>query len=945
MKRSHHIQLWIFTLLLSGVWLACSSSSPETKEDTVGATEKLVAIDSDNAAEVSEGNEADLDQAETENSATIGDVDSTEGEKEEDLLSDTADPEAAGSPSEEGLPAEMDGNIAPDLMGTQEENIEKIAQKAAEEAGIPLEQSAAPATDGSLPPVVDTPPAAGPTDTTPVAMESSPVPTPGAEAVNTSAPAPQGQDLAAQLSTVKWVGYRFEKGKGLLTIEILNSLPTDYDVFSATDRRRESGFLFRFYQSRLSRKLRYALDSSEFCSPISAISMFENTDSGYVDVFVKHDPKFRELAEQGQLTEGTPGGSLGRGSVRLVFNIPSCEENAPREKLAVKDKAISLLVGNATPFAKQFEQKSLPRSRVGLVRKAAPTSSDSSSIAHKIRQRPSHRVDKNGLPESFDRTLARSTTQVRSSLRIIRSSMMGVAADEIPEVGEPANTAEMNPAANAAPVEDPAPVVPAAEPEMTAAPTEVPAAAMPEEPARDMTGQATPDPVGGRAYTGKAVALDFYDAPLSLVLASLKEQTGHTYIYTDVVGQTRVTVHFNNVPWDEALEAILQTYGLASARIGDSIVRIDQITEIAKTKQARDDAEKATSTQVLVFPLNHAKADEVEPRLTALLAGSGAKITTDKRTNKVIIEASRKTIAKVKEIIKRLDTETPQVEIVSRIVEVRKSFSNQFGISWLNNLNFDPGRALGFGTLNFPNSLTSNFAVDPGVSTDATSGAARFRFGSLNKFIDLDLLLKMEEKKGTTNILQSNRVLVLDNESATIKQGTKRENIQQAAAQVGGIAAAAAPPAAPEAFLSLEVTPQVSAANTVRMKLKITSDNFLDAANSPIQTTSKKELTTNMLRGSGETGVIGGIYDTKKAVSLRGVPFLSDIPILGALFRRSLTEEEQSELLIMVTPTIMPTESGSTEDEVAALKNPLEWKEESIFSQKDSTGKNPSAKF
>src|SRR5690606_38281219 len=106
-------------------------------------------------------------------------------------------------------------------------------------------------------------------------------------------------------------------------------------------------------------------------------------------------------------------------------------------------------------------------------------------------------------------------------------------------------------------------------------------------------------------------------------------------------------------------------------------------------------------------------------------------------------------LSKIKNIVERLDIETPQVEITSRIVEVSRSASNFLGVVWQNSFNFDPGRALGFGSLVFPNSFSSDFAVDPGVRNQPTPGGLGVKFGSLNKFVDLDLLLKMEERRGT----------------------------------------------------------------------------------------------------------------------------------------------------------------------------------------------------
>ncbi len=969
---------WVSSLVLLGALSACATKSKDP-EESMGATDKLTSLgaeDEGNAVEGSEGLDA---ESSAEASA---DKTSRPEDSEEDLLGDPTEskgesPAVSESTFENSTIASADSSALPSSEGLSgDENLEKMAQKAAEDAGIPLNATPDPsltAPNAGMNAVMG---ASAPAETSapmnPVASVPSPAVS-GAQSVGMAASqtsaAAGAPEVAAKLSTLKWVGYHYEEAKGLLTVEILNTLPIDYEVFAATDRRRESGFLFRFYQSRLSHKLKYALDSSEFCSPISAISMHESQDGGFVDVFVKHAPQYREFADQGQLVEGALGSSLQRGSLRLVFQLPQCEKKTRSDQMVVKDHAVSLLANESFPLAKQAlaEGKS-PVKRVGLNRLSVAKAEQTIAIQTKIKQRPHSNVDRFGLPESFDRTLARRNEGMRSSLHLQRSALMAVAADEAnavsvgnsaePEnvptetvedesVAEPSLSSPEPSAMNAAAVSVPSPPPPpqpAAEP--AAARMEAPVA-----PAEDVVGQVNPEPVRSGGYTGKAVVLDFYDAPLSLVLASLKEQTGHTYIYTEAVGQIRVTVHFHNVPWDEALEAILQTYGLESARIGESIVRIDKISEITQTKAARDQAERASSTQVLVYPLNHAVAKDVVPRLKELL-GEGVKIAEDDRTNKIVIEASKKSIAKAKEIIRRLDTETRQVEIASRIVEVQKNQSNFFGVSWLNNLNFDPGRALGFGTLNFPNSLGSSFAVDPGVAKASTTGVGRFRFGSLNKFIDLDLLLKMEEKKGTTNVLQSNRVLVLDGQKATILSGSSQFFRPAAGNGIpapgggggGGAAGGAAAGLSEVQFnLSLEVTPQVTALNSVIMKLLIKSDTPGDPSGEVLASKNTRTLDTQMVRNNGDTGVIGGIYDTNRQTTMTGIPFLSDIPILGALFRSTSTIEKQTELLIMVTPTIIPGESNGSEEDVAEGTNLFDTKDPVGISQ--SRSQSQTAKF
>ncbi len=462
-----------------------------------------------------------------------------------------------------------------------------------------------------------------------------------------------------------------------------------------------------------------------------------------------------------------------------------------------------------------------------------------------------------------------------------------------------------------------------------------------------------PEDAGGKKakYSGKPIFMEFYESPLSLVLKSFSEETGNNFVFPGDVGATPITIQFRGVPWDEALKAILETYSLGMVRIGENVVRVDRIASLTGYMQALEQASQYESrrvpTKVLVYRLNNGVSKDVSMRLEKLLArdillDDRIKISDDDRTNSIVIEAPTLVLAKAKAIVERLDLDTPQVEIMSRIVEVQKNNSDFLGVAWGSNANFDPGRALGFGTLNFPNSAKSSFSVDPGVSAaQGNTGNGSLRLGSLNKFLDLDLFLKMEEKKGRTNILQSNRVLVLDGRKASVSAGMSKffrpaaggNVINPAPGAVGGGGGEASGLSEITFNLGLTVTPQVTALGNVIMDLDISSDTPGDTTGEALASKGTRNLTTQMVRASGDTGVIGGIYDTKRTNTVIGVPFLSDLPIIGALFRSTITTDSQTELLIMVTPTIM---SNSTKSEATAKRENEQ--KTTVLSQK-KTGK------
>ena len=431
-------------------------------------------------------------------------------------------------------------------------------------------------------------------------------------------------------------------------------------------------------------------------------------------------------------------------------------------------------------------------------------------------------------------------------------------------------------------------------------------------------------------FSGKAISIEFHDTPLNLVLKTFSEESGNNFVTNATISDIKISIFLKNVPWDEALKAILEAHGLGMVRVGASVVRIDEISKITDYMKQLEGARLAEKllvpSRIMVMRLTHATAKAMRDQLvTHLEADTSAdpriKFTPDERTNSIVVEGPEEVLAKVRNVIERLDLETPQVEIASRIAEVTKTTREFFGVRWINNLNLDPARGLGTGGLNFPNSVQSGFAVDPGVA--GNTGTMGIRLGSISRFFDLDLLLGMEERKGTTNILQQNRVTVIDRQEAVIFSGESRffrpvagGNVVVAGGGVGAPAAGAEGGAENnldevEFNLELKVTPEIAKDGVVNMDLEITSDTPGDNTEGAVANRNRRQLRTRMSRQSGETTVIGGIYDNKKQELEVGVPFFSSIPIIGALFRSSTMDERQTELLVMITPRILNPGSGS----------------------------------
>lgn len=434
-----------------------------------------------------------------------------------------------------------------------------------------------------------------------------------------------------------------------------------------------------------------------------------------------------------------------------------------------------------------------------------------------------------------------------------------------------------------------------------------------EKRKKPLEDEAIDDPFKGdkeNAYL-QPISLDFKGASLREVIRIISAETHINFILPSDLGESKVYVSLKNVPWDQALQAILETNGLGLSKMGGDVIRIDKIETLEKEKQdlteIRKRAALVTPTQVLVVRLSYAKAGDVAKIITSMLAKSSnddkrVKVNSDDRTNSVIVETIPQELSKVRSLIERIDLQTPQVRIESRVVEIIKKTNNFLGINWGAPFNYDQGRGLGFGNMVFPNNFISAFSVDTGSTTqavEAQSGKFDVHVGSINNVTALDLKLRMGELSDQTRSLQNNSVLVVDGQKAKIEAGT--EDYFQVPTGQGQSTMSSV-----TYTLSLEVTPHITADGAVQMLVTIENSSPTKPTLSAVATSkSLRTLTTNLLRKTGETAVIGGLYTTSYQETKQGFPFLKDLPIIGLLFGSTGRQENKRELIILITPTIV----------------------------------------
>ena len=420
----------------------------------------------------------------------------------------------------------------------------------------------------------------------------------------------------------------------------------------------------------------------------------------------------------------------------------------------------------------------------------------------------------------------------------------------------------------------------------------------------------------GRRFTGHPVSLDFQGADLRAVLRTFSEISGLNIVIDPAV-QGSVDVALRDVPWDQALDIILRANKLGYM-VDGTIVRVAPLTVLADEESQRrklgEEQAMAGSLQVLTKTLSYAKAEELQQLLTKSALSQRGIVQVDPRTNTVIITDLPERLVIATDLINTLDKAQPQVEIEARIVQANKNYARQLGIQWGFNGKVDP--SLGNTTsLAFPNSgslggrlgvqgpTTGAGAPTTGTATAVNLGAPSptsavgLALGSVNGAFNLDFALSAAETQGNLRVLSTPRVSAQNNMEAEITQGVQIP-IQTVANNTVTVSFR-------DAALTLKVTPQITAAGTVIMKIALENaqPDFSRSVNGipPINT---QRANTQVLVTDGQTTVIGGIFVSQEQSLNDRTPGLSQIPLIKWLFRRDQVSDQSTELLIFITPKI-----------------------------------------
>lgn len=400
-----------------------------------------------------------------------------------------------------------------------------------------------------------------------------------------------------------------------------------------------------------------------------------------------------------------------------------------------------------------------------------------------------------------------------------------------------------------------------------------------------------------RVFNGEPISLNLKGADLIDVLATFAEITGLNMAIDPGVRGT-VTVDFVDVPWDQALDIILRQNSLTYVLDGN-VMRIGTVDRIAAETAAsrRLDEEERLNVPLttLSFPINYARAADVAGLLREL-ASPRARILVDTRTNQIIISEIPQYLQTMQNLITTVDVPTRQVTIEARIVESSRTFLQQWGIDWGFEGDLDPSLGTGTGLV-FPNRVGfTGGPFDFAAGRNVISVQLQDVLGAFN----LDFALSAFEQQGFAKVISAPRVTTQDNQSAQITSGFQipyqtRINFTTTVQYL-------------DATLSLSVTPQITDAGTVIMDIAVQKNepavglSIVGAAGTPLTT---RQARTRLMVRDGGTAVIAGIFQTKDNDAVSRLPFVHNIPIIGALFRSHDISTSHDELLIFITPRIV----------------------------------------
>lgn len=455
---------------------------------------------------------------------------------------------------------------------------------------------------------------------------------------------------------------------------------------------------------------------------------------------------------------------------------------------------------------------------------------------------------------------------------------------------------------------------------------------------------------GKKKYIGKKVTMNLRSVKPDEILRMIAETSGFNIIVTeDVKKLDPISLNLIDVPWDQALDTVLEMNRLVAKKNG--VILLISTFDVAAREAELEKKAKATVAEqepllTKVFPISYAKIEDLKnilseysseypntsgaaPAASGAPAGAGAgapgagaaaptsaalkrgKISIDTRTNSLIVKDTAEVIERMRKIVELLDSATPQVLIESKIVEVSERYSKEIGLD----------QGIGFGYDPFSASLSTAAGVNNGTfsfstAPDATRSLFGVTIGRFNKLINLDFKLKLMESESKGKIISSPKVITKNNFPASITQDDASYYLETTTSTGASGTTSSQAWKQQTSRLELSVTPQVTNEGSISLDVQVKKDSLSPTVQTGApQDEVKRVIKTQVLVDNGSTIVIGGIYSYAQSENHSGIPFIKDIPLIGWLFRTKWNPSTiKKELIIFLTPRIINSEEAGLAD-------------------------------
>lgn len=420
---------------------------------------------------------------------------------------------------------------------------------------------------------------------------------------------------------------------------------------------------------------------------------------------------------------------------------------------------------------------------------------------------------------------------------------------------------------------------------------------------------------GPKKYIGKRISINVREIAVPDLLNMIADTSGFNIIIDQSVKNAQpLTLTLTNVPWDQALDTVMNLSKLAAQKNANILV-VKTLGVLTKEREEELAAEKLKAglepLVTRVFLINYSKLVDIEKIIKDYITKDRGAIQLDERTNSLIVKDTVESIERIKKIIETLDTQTPQISIEAKIVEANESYAKRIGLERGIQFGYDPIRSGG------------SPAVGPGFSISTAPdarepGTMGLAIGVYKRLLNLDLNLQLMESESKGRIISTPRVVTQNKKAATITSSEQTSfRVQQPAT---GNQPALSTFESITADLNLEVTPQVTNDGAISMEVTLTKSAFgvIPSEGAPPDMT-KRNIKTNVLVDNGSTVVIGGLYQTTTLESRSGIPFLKDLPLIGWLFSTPYNPNTtKNELVIFLTPRIMNQDEAGLIDRQAS---------------------------